>query len=274
MNGSILASDSSRTLGLVLCVAGWRDVMIGGLFYHIHPGVLCIKSPVAPLCEMTRSDDYEEVSIEDSPEVLMHVLRTNFDTFARIQVWKHPCLILDESRQELFHDYRRRIREKNLALADARSDEEGALIKNLIRLITQAAILEFAHLYFLDSVISPEKMNRDMMVVANFLLSLNRDFSHSRKVDDYAADAGLSTGHFSRVIKSVTGKSPSRWIIDLTIAKAISLLKQEDLRIKQVAQELGFPEQFTFSKFFIKHTGTSPKEFRLRRSLASPPLLG
>lgn len=67
--------------------------MIGGLFYHIHPGVLCIKSPVA-----------------------------------RIQVWKHPCLILDESRQQLFHDYRYRILEKRMALAAVISDEEGASV--------------------------------------------------------------------------------------------------------------------------------------------------
>ncbi|MBO6073593.1 MAG: helix-turn-helix domain-containing protein, partial [Paludibacteraceae bacterium] len=31
---------------------------------------------------------------------------------------------------------------------------------------------------------------------------------------------------------------------------------------KEVAAELGFPEQFTFRKYFKTHTGISPSEFR------------
>jgi len=32
--------------------------------------------------------------------------------------------------------------------------------------------------------------------------------------------------------------------------------------VKEVADRLGFPEQFTFRKYFKTHTGISPTEYR------------
>jgi len=48
----------------------------------------------------------------------------------------------------------------------------------------------------------------------------------------------------------------------VTVNQAKSLLRKPDTQVKQVADELGFPEQFTFRKYFKTHTGMSPTEFR------------
>ena len=37
---------------------------------------------------------------------------------------------------------------------------------------------------------------------------------------------------------------------------------QQDLQVKDIADRLGFPEQFTFRKYFKTHTGMSPTEYR------------
>ena len=50
----------------------------------------------------------------------------------------------------------------------------------------------------------------------------------------------------------------------VTINHAKNLLRQPNVLIKQVADELGFPEQFTFRKYFKQHTGMSPRAFRER----------
>ena len=54
------------------------------------------------------------------------------------------------------------------------------------------------------------------------------------------------------------------WINMVTINQAKNLLCQSNMLVKQVADELGFPEQFTFRKFFKQHTGLSPRAFRER----------
>lgn len=55
------------------------------------------------------------------------------------------------------------------------------------------------------------------------------------------------------------------WINMVTINQAKNLLRQPDILVKQVAEELGFPEQFTFRKYFKTHTGISPSEYQTRR---------
>lgn len=40
------------------------------------------------------------------------------------------------------------------------------------------------------------------------------------------------------------------------------LTYQPETSIKEVAQQLNFPEQFTFRKYFKQHTGMSPSDYR------------
>lgn len=48
----------------------------------------------------------------------------------------------------------------------------------------------------------------------------------------------------------------------ITCTASRYLIEKSDLLVKEIAAELGFPEQFTFSKYFKKHAGMSPTEYR------------
>ena len=52
------------------------------------------------------------------------------------------------------------------------------------------------------------------------------------------------------------------WIERFVILEAKVLLKSSNLNIQQIADELNFPSQSFFGKYFKKLTGMSPKEFR------------
>lgn len=52
-----------------------------------------------------------------------------------------------------------------------------------------------------------------------------------------------------------------QWIHFFPIAQVKHLL-QFNLQIKEIADRLGFPEQFTFRKYFKTHTGISPSQYR------------
>lgn len=54
-----------------------------------------------------------------------------------------------------------------------------------------------------------------------------------------------------------------QWITSYTVSQAKCLLSQTGLSVKEIAARLGFPEQFTFRKYFKTHAGMSPTEFRL-----------
>jgi AraC family transcriptional activator of pobA len=91
---------------------------------------------------------------------------------------------------------------------------------------------------------------------------MNKNYKSERTVNYYANRANLSKGHFSRIIKNRTGKTPSQWIATVTIVNAKLMLEQSGNSIKEIAAELNFPEQFTFRKYFKQHVGVPPKEYR------------
>ena len=58
------------------------------------------------------------------------------------------------------------------------------------------------------------------------------------------------------------GMAPGRYLQDLRLRKARSRLLSGDLAIKSVAAEVGYPDEFHFSRLFRKRFGRSPSEHR------------
>lgn len=88
-------------------------------------------------------------------------------------------------------------------------------------------------------------------------------YRESRKVNFYARKFHLSPKYFSTLIKQETGISAGEWIDRYVVLQAKAMLQQQcDLTIQQVADQLGFSEQASFSRFFKKQTGFSPTEYR------------
>ena len=111
---------------------------------------------------------------------------------------------------------------------------------------------------------SPEKASRGEQVFIGFMQSLSLHYADRYPVSRYAEAAHLSIRHFSSIIRAYSGQTPMDWIITYTIGQAKHLLSQTTLSIKEISERLGFPEQFTFRKYFKTHTGLSPTDFRRR----------
>ena len=107
-----------------------------------------------------------------------------------------------------------------------------------------------------------EKPSRGEQIFVRFMQALGKDYTRRRTVAEYAGDAALSVRHFSTLIHQYSGRTPMQWIKTFTISQAKSLLMQRELPVKEIAQQLGFPEQFTFRKYFKTHAGVSPTEYR------------
>jgi AraC family transcriptional regulator, transcriptional activator of pobA len=63
-------------------------------------------------------------------------------------------------------------------------------------------------------------------------------------------------------VKTITGKSPTKWIDDTLVLEAKVLLYQTKLTINEVAAEIGIYDQSYFSRLFKKYEGVTPFEFR------------
>ncbi|TDO73637.1 helix-turn-helix protein [Flavobacterium chryseum] len=77
-----------------------------------------------------------------------------------------------------------------------------------------------------------------------------------------AENLNVSPNYLSGMLKSLTGQSTQQHIHDKLIDKAKEKLTTTNLSISEIAFELGFEHQQSFSKLFKTKTTISPLEFR------------
>lgn len=99
-------------------------------------------------------------------------------------------------------------------------------------------------------------------ITEKFLSLVQQHFKKERFLEFYASELDVSSKHLSRTVKEATGFSAVDWIDRFVILEAKVLLKSTTMSIQQISDELNFTSQSFFGKYFKKHTGRSPKEFR------------
>ncbi|MCD8264019.1 MAG: AraC family transcriptional regulator [Tannerellaceae bacterium] len=112
---------------------------------------------------------------------------------------------------------------------------------------------------------SAGKTNQTDAVIRKFLQLLLQNFKKQHEVIFYAQELCMTHGNLTRIITHASGKSPLKWIHDALLAEAKTLLRKPDVSTQQIAEELHFSDQSSFSKFFKKHTKMTPTEFRRKR---------
>ena len=106
-------------------------------------------------------------------------------------------------------------------------------------------------------------INRNRSIFNTFSNLLALHYREQHEVAFYAEKAHLTTRHFSVIIKDVVGISASDYIEQYLATQAKNLLaSRPDLSIQQISYHLGFAESPSFCRFFKRHTGLTPNDFR------------
>ncbi|MGM9693389.1 MAG: helix-turn-helix domain-containing protein [Alloprevotella sp.] len=249
-------------VGMTLCLRGNCELLVNGRLLKVERGTLFFRSPVILICEISRDDDFEICSITDTADVFYPVIQPMFATLMRLQMREYPYVRLNEEKINFFIEKQRIIEEKRKLWKQTSNAEEKMFLEKLVKLHEQETLLEFVHHYYSLCCIEPPQEERTASLAMNFIFNVHRWCRKERSVAFYADAANLSVSHFTRLVKAHTGKNPSDWIAIITTIQAQILLKDTDRTIKEIAAELGFPEQFTFRKYFKLHTGMAPRDYR------------
>jgi AraC family transcriptional activator of pobA len=105
----------------------------------------------------------------------------------------------------------------------------------------------------------------DVQLHQRFVQALERDFLESHDAGHYADELGVTTGTLSRTLTKLTGRTTKQLILERLVLEAVRLLRFSDLSVKEIADRLGFSDQFAFSKAFKRQRGEAPADFRSRR---------
>ncbi len=92
-------------------------------------------------------------------------------------------------------------------------------------------------------------------------------YREQRSVKFYADSLYITPKYLSTVIKEISGRSAAEWINEFVIQEAKILLNYSTKSIQEITYELNFSTQSFFGKYFKRHTGTSPSEFRSMKNM-------
>ena len=81
-------------------------------------------------------------------------------------------------------------------------------------------------------------------------------------IEEVARHAGVGRTHFSKKFHERYGHTPVSHMQQLKVEEARMLLEQTSYSLSEIAHSVGYPDLFSFSKAFKKHTGLPPKQYR------------
>ncbi|MBD2768197.1 AraC family transcriptional regulator [Hymenobacter sp. BT664] len=105
------------------------------------------------------------------------------------------------------------------------------------------------------------------LLKANFRSLYEGKASKVLSIKEYADALHMHPNYLSTVVKAETGKSPTDWIQERTLAEAQTLLTNSTKTITEITFQLGFSDTSHFAKFFKRHAGQSPAAYRKATAL-------
>lgn len=99
-------------------------------------------------------------------------------------------------------------------------------------------------------------------LLKNFQKLIEQHYQNLRLPKDYAELLYITPNHLNALCKDVIGLSAGEVIRNRIILEAKRLLINLQLTISEIAVKLGFDDNSYFTKFFKKHTGLTPEDFR------------
>lgn len=81
-------------------------------------------------------------------------------------------------------------------------------------------------------------------------------------IEQIIRSLGITPGYGLEVFRKVYGMSPRRFLSELKLNEAKTLIRQPELALSEIAQRLGYAHLSHFSRQFKRWTGMSPLEYR------------
>lgn len=105
---------------------------------------------------------------------------------------------------------------------------------------------------------SPDLIDK---VIEYFKNNLSENFTLKQISEKF----GFSVSHFSYLFRKRTGYAPLEYFSILKIQRACQYLDLTDMRIKEIASELGYDDPYYFSRVFHKIMNISPVDYRKKQ---------
>lgn len=166
-------------------------------------------------------------------------------------------------------------KQKNGVLAIG--EEEGTVLDHLFRMlceiaITQesdeatnhiiAAVTAYYNTLFTIHQTARSSTHASGDIFDRFLQLVNEHCGEQHHIAFYADKVCLTERYLSTVVRQTSGITAKEWIDKAIITKAKVMLRHSNKSVAQIADNLHFPTDSFFCKYFKRLTGCTPQEYR------------
>lgn len=241
-----------------ICTRGTAEVEVNLQVYQARPDAMLLATPFHILRIYNSSDDFLCRFIVFSKAFLTeNNINSHFlESFSYFKSESLPVIYPD-------HPDAKMLLEVYLLIQQKLEREEHPYRQEISRSILTTLLYEVEFIYERQHVIIKGKQNRKQELNLLFQNLVFRHYKEHRSVQFYADALFVSPKHLTETIKEVTGRTSGEWIEEAVILEAKVLLRNHEISIAQVAENIHFPDQSSFGKYFKKHTGLSPSDYRM-----------
>ncbi len=146
----------------------------------------------------------------------------------------------------------------SLLLVEQNTDSVDSLLFNLARLCYEQSW---------QSVVAPGMLQNKCSRFSDFrirrsLRMMQGHMSAEIEMEEVARAVGLSRPHFFKLFKKQLGITPNVYLNTLRSERAIDDLINTDKTVTDIAYDLGYSSQASFTRFFSSNVGIAPSEYR------------
>jgi AraC-like DNA-binding protein len=139
--------------------------------------------------------------------------------------------------------------------------EDNPYREQIIRHLFSAYYYGFGY-YVHSTQPTATTMTNQEEICDRYIRLVAEHFKRQRDIGFYADKLCISNKYLSTLLKRNTGKTALEWIEMYVVLYAKSCLASTTMTIQQISDELDFPSQSVFGKYFKRVEGVSPKEYR------------
>lgn len=207
---------------------------------------------------MMVSTDVEASALLVSDRVLKSVLGPQIDIWNRA-MYLHETYVIDTRpwSDALYSQASSIFKGKDLALYEE-------FVLTLLRIFLLIVCEELLRLRQDVKVEGDDPGNREKLLFSSFLDLLQHERQKRRHVAFYANQLCITSKYLSKVCRNVSGKTPLRWIMDSVMEDSYQLLRNTDLTVKEISNQLGFPNSSFFGQYFREQAGMTPIAYRTK----------
>ncbi len=250
-----------NALQILVVQKGTAEFQIDYKKYSVSENAVVIIMPTHVVVSARSSSDFKGLLMAASRSFMAFMDHTKTPTqespeVAYMTIRKNPILQITADESAL-------LRKCLLAMQHNIQLTQHKLHRQLLQNNMHNFLIELANIvYQREEYYTAPTLSRKEELFAAFLKLLIANVRKEHIVSFYSDKLFITPQYLSLILKEQTGKSANKWIDESLIQEAKILLKAPQATVQQVADILHFSDQSTFGKFFKKHMGVSPMEYR------------